>query len=247
MRWSRSHRSSAIGRYGSCNLCEKCAAERGIETHVTMPKQPLADFLQAVQQKQLLAGSDELAVHVLLTSTLRDFRNTGRLGCAHCYGAFEAKLRDLLRRVHGTSKHHGQALPSAGAGHGGGRLGGDRAARRGCGARSSRSSSRTRRSCATSSRCWSDARSVAAARWRRELARRLGRPLRHRAVHADAPGAEPGGLRLSRARARRRAAPGSGAGARSRRAARHTCGATSSSGSTSSARTTACCCTSATS
>ena len=30
------------------NLCEKCAAERGIETHVTMPKQPLADVIQAV-------------------------------------------------------------------------------------------------------------------------------------------------------------------------------------------------------
>jgi protein arginine kinase activator len=88
------------------NLCEKCAAERGIETHVTMPKQPLADFIQAVQQKQLLAGSESWRC-TFCNSTLRDFRNTSRLGCAYCYGAFEVKLRDLLRGVHGTSKHQG--------------------------------------------------------------------------------------------------------------------------------------------
>ena len=89
------------------HLCEKCAAERGIETHVTMPKQPLADFIQAVQQKQLLAGSESWRC-TFCNSTLRDFRNTSRLGCAYCYDAFEAKLRDLLRGVHGTSKHQGK-------------------------------------------------------------------------------------------------------------------------------------------
>jgi protein arginine kinase activator len=89
------------------NLCEKCAAERGIEPHVTMPKQPLADFIQAVQQKQLLAGSESWRC-TFCNSTLRDFRNTSRLGCAYCYGAFEVKLRDLLRGVHGTSKHQGK-------------------------------------------------------------------------------------------------------------------------------------------
>jgi protein arginine kinase activator len=40
--------------------------------------------------------------------TLRDFRSTGRLGCAHCYSAFEASLRELLRRVHGNSRHEGR-------------------------------------------------------------------------------------------------------------------------------------------
>ena len=30
-----------------------------------------------------------------------------RLGCAHCYGAFEQSLRELLRRVHGSTKHEG--------------------------------------------------------------------------------------------------------------------------------------------
>lgn len=33
------------------HLCEKCAAERGVETTVAVPKHPLGDFLQAVQQQ----------------------------------------------------------------------------------------------------------------------------------------------------------------------------------------------------
>ncbi len=41
-------------------------------------------------------------------ATLRDFRATGRLGCARCYTSFEASLRDLLRRVHGGHKHVGK-------------------------------------------------------------------------------------------------------------------------------------------
>src|ERR671923_220645 len=33
---------------------------------------------------------------------------TARLGCAYCYAAFEPSLRELLRRVHGNSKHQGK-------------------------------------------------------------------------------------------------------------------------------------------
>ena len=41
-------------------------------------------------------------------TSLRDFRASGRLGCAHCYAAFEQSLRDLLRRVHGSAQHVGR-------------------------------------------------------------------------------------------------------------------------------------------
>ena len=37
-----------------------------------------------------------------------EFRASGRLGCAHCYGAFTESLRDLLRRVHGSAQHVGR-------------------------------------------------------------------------------------------------------------------------------------------
>ena len=88
-------------------LCEKCAAELGVETTVAAPKQNLlGDFLQAAQQAQVQPG-DQSQCHFCGAST-RDFRTSGRLGFAHCYGAFERSLRELLRRLHGNSKHTGR-------------------------------------------------------------------------------------------------------------------------------------------
>lgn len=98
------------------HLCEKCAAERGIETTVSMPKSALGGFLQAAQQQAAQIAGDAARCAYCGTS-LRDFRASGRLGCAQCYGAFEHSLRDLLRRVHGSSKHVGRQYrpPAAGA------------------------------------------------------------------------------------------------------------------------------------
>lgn len=89
------------------HLCEKCAAERGIETSVAIPKHPLGDFLQAAQQQALQLPGDAARCSYCGTS-LRDFRASGKLGCARCYGAFEQSLKDLLRRVHGSATHVGR-------------------------------------------------------------------------------------------------------------------------------------------
>lgn len=94
-------------------LCERCAAERGVETPSLQPKNPLGEFLQAVQQQGgatggLVAATGEVEGCSFCQTTLRDFRESGRLGCAHCYETFERSLRDLLRRVHGHSVHVGR-------------------------------------------------------------------------------------------------------------------------------------------
>jgi protein arginine kinase activator len=39
------------------------------------------------------------------------FKQTGRLGCAECYVSFASKLRPLLRRIHGSTRHVGK-LPA---------------------------------------------------------------------------------------------------------------------------------------
>jgi len=89
------------------HLCEKCAAEQGVETTIAMPKHPLAGLLQAAQQQAQTVQGDAVRC-TFCSATLRDFRASGRLGCAHCYGAFESSLRELLRRVHGNSRHAGR-------------------------------------------------------------------------------------------------------------------------------------------
>ncbi|HZF53099.1 MAG TPA: UvrB/UvrC motif-containing protein, partial [Polyangiaceae bacterium] len=65
------------------------------------------DFLQAVQQQATSAPGDQAACH-FCGATARDFRQSGRVGCARCYGAFERSLRELLRRLHGNSRHTGR-------------------------------------------------------------------------------------------------------------------------------------------
>ena len=98
------------------HLCEKCAAERGVETTIGASKPQINNFLQTIHE-QMPGAKGEPVLCSFCSSTLADFRATGRLGCAHCYEAFESSLRDLLRRVHGNSRHIGRRyvapLPSA--------------------------------------------------------------------------------------------------------------------------------------
>jgi protein arginine kinase activator len=89
------------------HLCERCAAERGVETTVSVPKHPLGALLQAAQQ-QLAVPAAETGRCTFCGSTMNDFRTTGRWGCARCYTTFEASMRELLRRVHGNARHMGE-------------------------------------------------------------------------------------------------------------------------------------------
>ena len=88
------------------HLCERCAAERGVETTISAPKHPLGALLQAAQQ-QLATPVADGGRCTFCGSTMNDFRATGRWGCARCYTTFEASMRELLRRVHGNSRHSG--------------------------------------------------------------------------------------------------------------------------------------------
>jgi protein arginine kinase activator len=88
-------------------LCEQCAAERGLQASVAAPPAAIGDFLQSVQQHIPPSQTDAVRCS-FCSSTLRDFRQTGRLGCPYCYTAFEQSLRDLLRKVHGQGQHRGR-------------------------------------------------------------------------------------------------------------------------------------------
>ncbi len=105
-------------------LCERCAAERGVKTTLGVTKHPLGDFLHAAQQ-QVSTTQGESVRCDFCSMTLKDFRATGRLGCSACYGSFERSLRELLRRVHGSSRHAGRRYkpPASDTQRGSGTLG----------------------------------------------------------------------------------------------------------------------------
>ncbi|NUQ10925.1 MAG: UvrB/UvrC motif-containing protein [Gemmatimonadaceae bacterium] len=97
------------GEVNVLHLCQRCAAERGIETTVTTPlKNMIADYLPQVQPSTALAPAESVRC-AFCSMSLADFRETGRLGCASCYTTFESSLRALLRRVHGNARHVGRA------------------------------------------------------------------------------------------------------------------------------------------
>jgi protein arginine kinase activator len=92
------------------HLCERCAAEKGVESPGAVTKTPLGTFLAAMGKE---AGSEAPAPRAADTcprcgGSLQDFRESGRLGCPECWRAFEGPLRDLLRRLHGSTHHVGE-------------------------------------------------------------------------------------------------------------------------------------------
>jgi len=91
------------------HLCQRCAADRGIETSITTPlKNMIADYLPAVQASQAVTAQLDSMRCAFCSMSLADFRESGRLGCASCYTTFDQSLRALLRRVHGNAKHAGR-------------------------------------------------------------------------------------------------------------------------------------------
>ena len=97
------------GEVNVLHLCQRCAADRGIETSITTPlKNMIADYLPAVQASQAVTAQLDSMRCAFCSMSLADFRESGRLGCASCYTTFDQSLRALLRRVHGNAKHAGR-------------------------------------------------------------------------------------------------------------------------------------------
>ncbi len=91
------------------HLCEACAAEKGLEPAPASTNLPLTDFLAHMGDER---GQDDDVASDHQCSfcglTFAQFRETGRLGCPHCYQTFEPHLRRLLRRIHGSVQHVGK-------------------------------------------------------------------------------------------------------------------------------------------
>jgi protein arginine kinase activator len=91
-------------------LCAKCAAEKGIQTLAAHVDTPLGSLLAALSGQGLRPiQTDTDKVCPQCGASLEDFRQSGRLGCETCYQAFAEPLRELLRRLHGSTTHTGKS------------------------------------------------------------------------------------------------------------------------------------------
>jgi protein arginine kinase activator len=89
-------------------LCEKCAAEKGLESVPEPANFPLTDFLAQMGQDPVSDTDPSGTQCSFCGLTVKDFRETGRLGCPHCYETYAPHLQRLLRRVHGGTQHVGK-------------------------------------------------------------------------------------------------------------------------------------------
>lgn len=92
------------------HLCEDCAQEylntgSGDQPDAT-PSGALIKHSESSGDTQL----EELDKLVCPTCkmTFREFRSQGRLGCSHCYIAFQDELLPLLENIHGETQHCGK-------------------------------------------------------------------------------------------------------------------------------------------
>ncbi len=97
------------------HLCEKCAAEKGVEpTTLGAGKSPLGGFLAQLSPAGLVEGPDAGLRCPRCGAGLADFREAGRLGCAECWEVFAGPLTDLVRRLHGATRHVGERYRAPG-------------------------------------------------------------------------------------------------------------------------------------
>jgi protein arginine kinase activator len=91
------------------HLCERCAAEKGVESP-SVAKTPLGTFLAAMGKglPETTPAPRSSETCGRCGASLKDFNESGRLGCPECWHTFETPLRDLLRRLHGSTHHLGE-------------------------------------------------------------------------------------------------------------------------------------------
>jgi protein arginine kinase activator len=102
------------GKAATWNLCEDCAARRGVSASLSSLSGPLVDILMGLLEEVGREGGGPGTGPVCgaCGMSLEEFRRAGRLGCSACYGAFREELTPLLRRIHGSVEHAGRAPAS---------------------------------------------------------------------------------------------------------------------------------------
>ncbi|NLB53981.1 MAG: hypothetical protein GX808_13740 [Syntrophomonadaceae bacterium] len=105
------------GQKKETHLCESCAAKKGavmlnFDGQFGIPSLLGSFFGSHYNVKNI----NTTAEHVICPNCgmkFIDIRQTGKLGCAECYQAFNKDIEPILRRIHGSSRHTGK-IPARG-------------------------------------------------------------------------------------------------------------------------------------
>ena len=90
------------GQVKTVHLCTQCAAKK--KAPVVISGFSFNDLLSAFYETEEVR---DVACEKCGT-TMTSFQETGRLGCADCYKAFEASLLPVIKGVHMSTQHTGK-------------------------------------------------------------------------------------------------------------------------------------------
>ncbi len=92
------------------HLCGSCAAKKGLELGAGAGMFSLSGLFENLSEltKEFLPIERRSLRCSACGFRYSDFKETGRLGCPHCYVSFESQLIQLLTRIHGSTKHTGK-------------------------------------------------------------------------------------------------------------------------------------------
>lgn len=92
------------------NLCEECAAGKGIGIQ---PPFSIGELLGGLTPPGYEpAAADKTVICQGCGMSLAEFKETGRLGCHQCYESFNKSLMPLISNIHKSTKHIGK-VPTA--------------------------------------------------------------------------------------------------------------------------------------
>ena len=80
------------------HLCDECAKKHGISISLEQSNEPVQNKKPEVPDTLCLQCGFALS----------EFKATGRLGCAHCYSAFQTDIDVMLTQIHGGALHKGK-------------------------------------------------------------------------------------------------------------------------------------------
>jgi protein arginine kinase activator len=92
-------------QFEELHLCEECAHKYLYESQPKTPGAKAPTPVPAEESTEPGAPGHECN---LCGIKFVDFRNSGRLGCPHCYQEFRDELTPLLENIHGEVKHCGK-------------------------------------------------------------------------------------------------------------------------------------------
>lgn len=93
------------------HLCEDCAGRLSVDV-TGSPLMAFPQILAGLFDLETPSSAPPLTEQSLQCarcgSSFNDLRQTGKMGCPQCYEAFEERLDQVLRRIHGSSEHRGK-------------------------------------------------------------------------------------------------------------------------------------------